>query len=314
MKKWVLEKLVCPECLPKSFSLDLTEIKADAEEVVEGELKCPECSGRYPIRKGVGVLLPKKSTAVLEESNGYNSKGMLSAYLWSHFSEYFNGGNATDAYQVWASHFRPKKGWALDIGCSVGRLSFELSKTHDRVIGIDTSYSFIQKARELLQNRRLEFDLVVEGRISETQDCRLDQNWQFERVEFLVADALALPFSENIFSTVTSINVLEKVSHPVKHLKDVNKVLRDSDAMFVFSDPFSWDEKVTDPALWLSGRNNGRYKGRGIDNLSRLFRGESGVFDPPFEIRDKGNVAWKIRKTENLWEHIQSQFIVGERS
>jgi hypothetical protein len=112
---------------------------------------------------------------------------------------------------------------------------------------------------------------------------------------------------------VSSINILEKVSDPIVHLKEVNRVLVEQDAMFVFSDPFSWDETVLPPDLWIGGKNGGKYNGRGIDCMGRIFSGEDRIFDPPLEITEKGNVSWKIRKTENLWEHIKSQFLVGIR-
>jgi len=81
----------------------------------------------------------------------------------------------------------------------------------------------------------------------------------------------------------------------------------------VFSDPFSWDESFSHPDHWLSGGTNGTGNCRGIDSISQYFSGKSDIFDPCLEILAKGNVPWKIRKTENLWEHINSQFIVGSR-
>ncbi len=297
----------------EAIPLDLEIKEEQDDDVLEGELRCPACGSTYSINHGVAVVLPKKSLSLISDNSGYNSQGMLSSYLWSHFSEFFDGPNATDAYKRWSLHFQETDGFALDIGCSVGRLSFELSKTHPCVIGIDTSLSFIRKARELLAKKRLEFDLIVEGHITEPHSCELDKNWNYNGVDFIVADTLAIPFPKNLFSTVTSINVLEKIPRPIQHLQDVNKVLREENAMFVFSDPFSWDATVSAPEFWLSGRNEGKHKGRGIDNISRLFSGEDGIFDPPLEICEKGNVAWKIRKTENLWEHINSQFIVGKR-
>ncbi len=140
-----------------------------------------------------------------------------------------------------------------------------------------------------------------------------EDNWNYDRIDFIVADALALPFPKNFFSTVTSINVLEKVSYPLQHLKDINRILNAQKSMFVFSDPFSWDESVSASEYWLGGVINGNEKPRGIDRINSIFRGIDGIFDPPFEIMDKGGVSWKIRKTENLWEHISSQFIVGTR-
>ena len=316
MKKWLEGVLICPECAPHEVPLDLKvgEVREeDSDDVIEGELSCPACSRAYTIHNGVAVLLPDASKAALMNDAGYNSRSMLSAYLWSHFCDMLKDPQATEAYRTWSSYFRESSGWALDIGCSVGRLSFELSKTHSRVIGIDTSVSFIEKARELLRNRKLRFDLIVEGFITEERACEFDPRWAYDRVEFVVADALALPFPKNYFSTVTSINVLEKVSRPIQHMLDVSRVLKDTRSMFVFSDPFSWDETALDPALWLGGIKSADIQPRGIDTVIELLNGKDGIMSPPLTIADRGKVQWKIRKTENLWEHITSLFVVGTR-
>jgi len=314
MKKWLKEKLICPECLADEIPLDLNIQIENDEDVIEGKLTCASCKKSYPIHKGVAVILPEKSMSVISDASGYNSKNMLSSYLWSHFCDFLNDPNATDAYRTWSSFFKPTKGIALDIGCSVGRLSFELSKTHSRVIGIDTSISFIEKARDLLQKKSLAFDLVIEGLITEKRSCEFDAAFNYDHVDFIVADALALPFPQRFFSTVTSINLLEKVSSPIGHLMDINRVLKEKESMFVFSDPFSWDESVLHPDHWLSGGTNGNGSRRGIDSISQYLSGKDDIFDPCLEILAKGNVSWKIRKTENLWEHINSQFIVGSRT
>ncbi len=313
MKEWLHQILRCPECLPDEASLTMTVQERHNDDIIEARLTCPECRQTYPIRNGVAILLPERSKPLLASGSGYNSWNMLSAYLWSHYGEFFQDPEATDAYRIWSSCFKQSEGMALDIGCAVGRLSFELSLTHEPVIGIDTSLSFITKARELLLEKRLAFDLVTEGLITEPHACDLSPQWQYDRTEFIVADALALPFPADSFSTAASVNVLEKVTHPRRHLRDVNRVMAQTQAMFVFADPFSWDESVSAPELWVGGTEDGEFQGRGIDNMTDLFHGRGGIFDPPLKIIDKGSVLWKIRKTENLWEYINSQYLVGTR-
>lgn len=313
MKKWLEKYLICPECREEETPLTLVSRDTHGDDVQEGDLTCPSCKKWFQIRKGVAILLPEKTMGVLAESNGYNSQGMLSSYLWSHFSEFFEDPEATDAYRIWSSYFQNTEGAALDIGCSVGRLSFELSKTHSQVIGIDTSLPFIRKAREVMTSKQLKFELIIEGQITEKRSCDLNAEWRLDHVEFVVADALALPFKKDFFSTVTSINLLEKVPNPIGHLKEMNRVLNDTSGTVVFSDPFSWDEKISEPDRWLGGTPDGRYSGRGADVMRRLMSGEDNVFYPGLTVFDQGAVSWKIRKTANLWEHINSQYLVGKR-
>jgi SAM-dependent methyltransferase/uncharacterized protein YbaR (Trm112 family) len=317
MKKWLSEDLICPECLNKdankevSLTLDIQKVNDD--DIIEGHLNCPECGRHYDIREGVAVIVPEKTLPITWHQAGYGSFSMLQSYLWSHYSEFFNGPDATDAYKKWASAFNPRKGWALDIGCAVGRLTLEMTKTHDRAVGIDTSLSFIRSARNLTAKQRLEFDLIIEGEITEKKSSNLDQDFEYEKAEFIVADAMALPFRSNRFATASSVNILEKVPDPSQHFLEANRVMNRTNARFLFSDPFSWDETVSSPNLWLGGRNEGPFKGFGIDNVCRMLREGSGIFSPGFSIQETGRVQWKIRKTQNLWEHITSQFVIAQR-
>ena len=313
MKKWLHEILICPNCLPEARQMQMTVQDKRIDDVQNGQLTCPSCNKSYPINKGVAILLPGATDSVPVGSNGYNSRSMLSAYLWSHYCDLLNDPKATDAYELWTKLVNRSHGIGLDIGCAVGRLSFEMSRTHQRVIGIDTSYSFIYHARELLDSRHLDFNMIIEGNISENRQCDLPQDWQYENVEFIVADAMALPFQPQLFSTVSSINILEKVPNPIQHITEANRVLSDEDAMFIFSDPFSWDESVSTPDLWLGGKSEGEYAGRGLDVISRLFSGKNKLIQPQLDVVEQGAVSWKIRKTENLWESITSQYIVGKR-
>jgi len=317
MKKWLVNELICPECLNKDANNEISltaDIKKETdEEIVEGRLNCPDCGRQYNINEGTAVVVPEKTLPITRHQAGYGSFSMLQSYLWSHYAEFFNGPDATDAYKKWAAAFNPRKGWALDIGCAVGRLTFEMTKTHERAVGIDTSLSFIRSARELMAEQGLEFDLIMEGEITEKKSSTLDPDFEYEKAEFIVADAMALPFRSDRFTTASSVNILEKVPDPSLHFSEANRVMNKTNARFLFSDPFSWDESVSSPNLWLGGRNEGPFKGFGIDNVCRMLQEGSGIFSPEFGIQEIGGLQWKIRKTRNLWEHITSQFVIAQR-
>ena len=323
MKKWMIEALICPECLIKDRKLEIPlspEIHSETDaDILEGSLSCPDCGRKYDISEGIAVVVPEATLPITRETTGYGSFSMLSSYLWSHFSEFFNGPDATDAYKKWASAFGSTNGknretaWAPDIGCSVGRLTFELTKTHARAIGIDTSTSFIRAAREVAARQHLEFDMILEGQIMKKQSSSLDPDFRYHHAEFIVADAMALPFRSGRFATAGTVNILEKVPDPSVHLAEANRVMDKENADFLFSDPFTWDEAVNSPDLWLGGRNEGPFQGYGMDNVTRLLREETGIFAPGFDILSSGEVEWKIRKTRHLREHITSQFIIARR-
>jgi SAM-dependent methyltransferase len=317
MKRWLSEELICPECLNRHTDKEIrlkVEIRQEIDEdIIEGRLACPLCKRVYDIHDGIAVVVPERSLPITGNMTGYGSFSMNSSYMWSHYSEFLNDPDATDAYKRWAGAFNPNNGWALDIGCAVGRLTLEMTKSHDRAVGIDTSLSFIRSARKVMTQRGLEFDLIVEGEITERSSGKLDPGFRFENADFIVADAMALPFRTNRFATASSVNILEKVPDPSLHLSEANRVMDKQEASFLFSDPFSWDENVSHPDLWLGGRNKGPFKGFGMDNISRMLIEGGGIFSPPFSIQERGSIQWKIRKTRNLWEHITSQFLIAKR-
>ena len=55
MKKSLVDILVCPT---SKAALELTVVRADDEEVIEGGLICPTCNRRFQITQGVPDLLP----------------------------------------------------------------------------------------------------------------------------------------------------------------------------------------------------------------------------------------------------------------
>jgi protein-L-isoaspartate O-methyltransferase len=52
---------------------------------------------------------------------------------------------------------------ALDIGCAVGRSTFELARVVDEAIGIDYSRSFVDACNKMKQTGRLDYSITTEG-------------------------------------------------------------------------------------------------------------------------------------------------------
>lgn len=55
MKRDLMEILCCPVC---KGDLTLTEKRVEADEIVDGELRCAACQVVYPIEEGIPNLLP----------------------------------------------------------------------------------------------------------------------------------------------------------------------------------------------------------------------------------------------------------------
>ncbi|HOP66088.1 MAG TPA: methytransferase partner Trm112 [Methanoregulaceae archaeon] len=57
MKRSLLPILCCPTC---KGDLDLSVVKEDESEILEGSLYCNACGVSYPIKEGIPDLLPRK--------------------------------------------------------------------------------------------------------------------------------------------------------------------------------------------------------------------------------------------------------------
>ena len=84
----------------------------------------------------------------------------------------------------------------LDLGCGTGILTFQLADLCNKIVGVDSSQSMIDKAKE-----------------------------QFGNIEFKVCDALDLPF-ENEFDVVFSNAVFHWINDHDTLLKNIYKVLK----------------------------------------------------------------------------------------
>jgi SAM-dependent methyltransferase len=313
MKRWLRDILICPACLPKETSLGCDIRHADGDEILFGHLVCRRCDRQYPIRDGIATLLPE--TDPDDGAPAYRGDAAVSAYLWSHYGHIMGDEDATNAYRVWAEQLRSENGLALDLGCATGRFTFEMSLSNDMAVGIDRSPELIRWARRLMSREEggTVFSLRVEGELTERRVIRPPAHWKTERVEFLVGDATALPFPAGVAGTVASLNVIDKVARPLRHLQETNRVARKRDARLIFSDPFSWSREFSPPERWLGGLETGAFPGRGIANVQALLQGKNRVLRPPWSVVQQGHVWWRIRNHQNHFEQIRSYYLTGVR-
>ncbi len=313
MKKQITNLLICPACLPKEHLLQLTIKQETEHEVWEGFLECKKCKHRYPIQDGLAILMSDQSAGTPGSQWRYEEKGVTSQYLWSHFRDLCSN-KATESGSVsWTDFFAAGRTSCFDAGCSVGRASFEMARQGAFTIGCDLSYNFIKTARLLAKKRRHTFTLPLEGKLEQQFEITIPESWQTENLEFIIADALYLPFSYSSFDQIASLNLLDRVAYPLAHLYEMNRVAQDTNCSFLFADPFSWSETITPVEKWLGGTDTGAYPGRGIDNVRALLEGKDMVLQPTWQITKNGHIAWNLRSHCNHTEVITSQYLIAER-
>lgn len=313
MKAFLRDILICPSCLPREKHLSLRALERDGDEVLSGTLVCGLCRTQYPIRDGIAELIPRPAPGSAPSPSRYESSALVSAYLWSHYADLLGDENASSAYRQWAGLLKPTQGLALDAGCATGRFTFEMGMKSDMAVGVDYSRAFIKMARQLMQEGQTTISLIQEGLITEQATLHLSESWNRSKVEFIVGDIQSFPFRSNRFSSLASLNLVDKVPSPLAHLREMNRVAKRVAAQFLFSDPFSWSRDVAREEDWLGGTSSGPYAGKGIDNVLSLLGGGRDDLSPAWDIENRGHIWWKIRNHQNHFELIRSCFILARR-
>lgn len=77
--------------------------------------------------------------------------------------------HAAELLATWARRSGLPLARALDLGCAVGRCTFELTSPacgFGEVVGVDISARFIEVANKMREGRRMDYDLHIEGEVS----------------------------------------------------------------------------------------------------------------------------------------------------
>lgn len=308
MKKVIAPLLICPYCIPNEVSLELIS-DGKEEDIISGILKCNRCGNNYRIEDGVAILTPDPNLSP-DRSNKYENPKTVSSYIWSHYGDFINDTEWLPAYTKWAELINQKGGLCLDIGCAVGRFVFDMAGKSDFSIGIDLSFAFIKTAREIMKGRGTRFELTEEGHITREVKFNLPESIRTDNTEFIVADALRLPFRSQTFSKISSLNILDKVPMPLRHLEEMNRVGKPSDCQLLISDPYSWSEETAPQEHWLGGKRDGKFSGYGHENVAKILES---VLNPLWKVVAEGVVNWKIRNHRNHAELIKSLYLKAER-
>lgn len=191
---------------------------------------------------------------------------------------------------------------ALDIGCAVGRSSFELARGCPDVTGIDLSAAFVETCWHLQAEGSLDYRARTEGELNEPRSARVDPALDRDRVTFRRADAMGLPPEYEGFDAVLIANVFCRLPSPgacLRRLGGARGLVRPG-GILVATSPYSWHPDFTPREVWLGGQIRDGQPTWGTDGLRELLEPEFeflGEQDMPFVIREH------IRKFELVFAH-----------
>jgi putative 4-mercaptohistidine N1-methyltranferase len=183
---------------------------------------------------------------------------------------------------------------ALDLGCAVGKSSFELAKYAHRVIGIDFSHSFIQAAQTLQAEGTLAYEAAVEGNQRVALMARVEDASLRGRVAFEQGDAMHLRADLGGFDIVHAANLLCRLPEPKLLLERLPELVKPG-GQLLLTTPCTWLAEFTPPENWPTGGTQSWLRGELAAHFDLAEER-----DMPFVIREHARkfqwtVAWGSR-------------------
>lgn len=250
-------------------------------------------------------------------SNPYETDELVSQYLEFHYgADYFAVENFAKAcaelcvraakdYEVGLG------GRALDLGCAVGRSTFELAKYFDQVVGLDFSARFIASAVELQQAGIKRYVIKDEGELVSFKEIllsELDLEASADRCQFMQADACNLNEKFNGYDLIFAGNLIDRLYSPRKLLSMIHKRMNPGGLLILVS-PYTWLEEFTERNEWLGGfKDTSGESYTTLDGLKALLGSHFELLGEP---RD---VPFVIRETSRKFQHTLAQMTVWKLS
>jgi putative 4-mercaptohistidine N1-methyltranferase len=177
---------------------------------------------------------------------------------------------------------------ALDLGCAVGRSSFELARHCVDVIGIDFSQSFIAAARHLHEHGTLAYRYLEEGDSTRPAQAVVPAGVDRSRVRFESGDAQALRPGLGQFDVVLMANLVDRLADPRRCLNRLPELVAPG-GQLILTTPCTWLEEFTPRANWLCGPEaNGQQCG--------TLHGLRASLEPHFDLKRTWDLPFLIRE------------------
>ena len=244
--------------------------------------------------------------------SNYENDKMLSEYAEFHYGDrYYDVANFPQTLAEIAIKALGDKpaGKALDIGCAVGRASFELAKYFDHVTGIDFSARLINLGVQLAEQGVIRYSIADEGELMLHRERRLDDldlSHVNDKVEFLQGDACNLKPHFREYDLVIAANLIDRLYDPALFLSTIHERINTGGVLLIAS-PYTWLEEHTKKENWLGGIKK---DGENVTTLDGL----KTVLEANFELMaEPQQVPFVIRETSRKFQHTLSDVTLWVR-
>ena len=271
---------------------------------------------RYAFRKhffqhaGFRYVKSSNSYRTKLNDNVYETDELIAQYCEFHYgSENFGVKNfcvnSVELLKPYIKDIKTKK--ALDLGCSVGRSTYELARNFDEVIGIDFSANFINVGVKLKNYDSLIYKVKKEGEIFEEKSVSLESLGLEEiknKVSFMQGDACNLKDIYTGFDLIFCSNLIDRLYYPQMFLDDIpNRI--NKDGLLVLLSPYTWLEDYTPKENWLGGYMKDNKEVYTLDTLKEKLLN--------FELLETIDVPFVIKETSRKYQHTISQMSIWKK-
>jgi putative 4-mercaptohistidine N1-methyltranferase len=192
-----------------------------------------------------------------------------------------------------------KRGRALDLGCAVGRSSFELRRHFDEVVGIDFSGRFVEAAERMREQRAATVRVAGESAATEEMRLELPGELRADGIFFEKGDACGLRGDIGTFDLVLMANLIDRLPDPARCLARMPEMIS-SGGWLVITSPYTWMEEYAPREKWLDGGGRGALSAL-KEKLEPGFVLRE-VLDLPFLIREhRRKYQWSVAEA-SVWE------------
>ncbi|WP_320034190.1 5-histidylcysteine sulfoxide synthase [Halarcobacter sp.] len=274
-------------------------------------------SARYAFRKhffqhaGFRYVKSDNEYRTKLNDNVYETDEQISQYCEFHYGEEFYNvknfpKNSVEVLKPYLKDINTNK--ALDLGCSVGRSTFELGKVFDEVLGIDFSANFINVGVKLKKYDSLTYKVATEGDLFDEKTVSLadlDLEQIKDKVEFMQGDACNLKDIYTGYDLIFCSNLIDRLYYPQKFLDDIpNRV--NENGLLVLLSPYTWLEEYTPKQNWLGGFIRDNKEVKTLDTLKQNL-------EDRYELVDTIDVPFVIKETNRKFQHSISQMSIWKR-
>jgi SAM-dependent methyltransferase/uncharacterized protein YbaR (Trm112 family) len=348
-------KPLCPVCRSAGRDSLLTiqsVLKEGKNSILEGILVCsfPLCRSEFPVIDGIPIIVTNVRTYISQNVLPILSRNDLTDTMESLLGDCFGPGSAFDSQRQHLSTYafdhygdldpqekpamsvspgsivkllerglratnESAEGPVIDMGCAVGRTSFELAQRLNKIVlGVDLNFGMLKIAAAILETGYVSYPRRSGGIAFERRNFPT----AFEKAEicdFWVCDATALPFSGNTFSLGVSLNVLDCTWSPYDHVKELARILVPGGSAMM-STPYDWTVNATPVEVWLGGHSQrSEHKGASTEVLRSLFSGG----DHPHSVKKlelilEEDIPWTLRLHDrSVMEYLVHMMILRKK-